>query len=52
MPAVSRLLPAIVTKASLGSAPLSNGEIKMTYLVLKADLHVGPLGLRPVTLTR
>lgn len=50
MPAVStpcaRLLPVIVTKVSTGLAPLSNGGIKMSFLMLKADLGLGPWSLR------
>lgn len=46
MPAVfthcAQLLPVIVTKVNTGSSPLSNGRIKMSFLMLKADLDLGP----------
>ena len=45
-PAVStlcaQLLPVIVTEDDTGSSPLSNGRIKMSFLMLKADLDLGP----------
>lgn len=50
MPAVStlcaQLLPVTVNKVSTGESPLSDGRIKMTFLMLKADLDTGLQGLR------
>lgn len=46
MPAVftlcAQLLPVTVTKVNTGSSLLSNGGIKMSFLMLKTDLDLGP----------
>lgn len=36
------LLPAIVTKVSTGASPLSDGGIKIHFLMLKTDLDLHP----------